>query len=173
MTAVYCSLALSSTTPPAERGHARHLQRTCFWPSRATRNRTEKRQSPQASPQSASPRRLNSDGAATSDDEAGTDSPHLDAREQTQAAEHAAPAAMVIHEIVREEGELELRRRNAALLWSLPDEPWRRLLDSPGYCVGFVIVILGRQQMFTESTLTAVLPLMMDQFRVMGTRSVS
>ena len=44
---------------------------------------------------------------------------------------------------------------------SLPDEPWRRLLDSSGYCVGFVIAILGRQQLYTESTLTAVLPLMM------------
>jgi formate/nitrite transporter FocA (FNT family) len=112
---------------------------------------------------------------------AGADSRHLDQREQTQAAEHAAPQALVIHEVVREEGELELRRRNVALLWSglaaglsmgfslltlafiqasLPDEPWRRLLDSPGYCVGFVITILGRQQLFTESTLTAVLPLM-------------
>jgi formate-nitrite transporter family protein len=116
-----------------------------------------------------------------SDEVAGADSPHLDEREQSQAAEHAAPAAMVIHEIVREEGELELKRRSVALLWSglaaglsmgfsllslalirsgLPDEPWRRLLDSPGYCVGFVIAILGRQQLFTESTLTAVLPLM-------------
>lgn len=115
------------------------------------------------------------------DEAAGADSQHLDEREQTQAAEHAAPQALVIHEIVREEGELELRRRNVALLWSglaaglsmgfslltqallqagLPDEPWRRLLDSPGYAVGFVIVILGRQQLFTESTLTAVLPLM-------------
>ncbi len=112
---------------------------------------------------------------------AGADSRHLDEREQTQAAEHAAPQALVIHEVVREEGELELRRRNVALLWSglaaglsmgfslltmavlqstLPEEPWRRLLDSPGYCVGFVITILGRQQLFTESTLTAVLPLM-------------
>ena len=42
----------------------------------------------------------------------------------------------------------------------LPDAPWRRLLDSAGYCLGFVIVILGRQQLFTESTLTAVLPLL-------------
>jgi formate/nitrite transporter FocA (FNT family) len=113
---------------------------------------------------------------------AGADSRHLDEREQTQAAAHAAPQALVIHEVVREEGELELRRRNAALLWSglaaglsmgfsllmlafiqasLPDEPWRRLLDSSGYCVGFVIAILGRQQLYTESTLTAVLPLMM------------
>jgi formate-nitrite transporter family protein len=49
---------------------------------------------------------------------AGADSLHLDKREQTQAAEHAAPQALVIHEVVREEGELELRRRNFALLWS-------------------------------------------------------
>ncbi len=88
---------------------------------------------------------------------------------------------MVIHEVVREEGELELRRRNLALFWSglaaglsmgfsllslgllrsgLPDAPWRHLVESFGYSVGFVIVILGRQQLFTESTLTAVLPLM-------------
>jgi formate-nitrite transporter family protein len=112
---------------------------------------------------------------------AGAESRHLDEHEQTQAAEHTSPQALVIHEVVREEGELELRRRNVALLWSglaaglsmgfslltlafiqatLPDEPWRRLIDSPGYCVGFVIAILGRQQLFTESTLTAVLPLM-------------
>ena len=111
---------------------------------------------------------------------AGADSPHLDDREQTQAAQHAAPQALVIHEVVREEGEMELRRRNSALLWSgiaaglsmgfsfltlalirsgLPDEPWRRLIDSAGYCVGFVIAILGRQQLFTENTLTVILPL--------------
>lgn len=116
-----------------------------------------------------------------SDEAAGQDSPHLDRREQAQAAEHAAPKALVIHEVVREEGEVELKRRNAALLWSglaaglsmgfslltmallragLPDLPWRRLVDGAGYSVGFVIAILGRQQLFTESTLTAVLPLM-------------
>ena len=42
----------------------------------------------------------------------------------------------------------------------LPDAPWRHLVDSVGYSVGFVIVILGRQQLFTESTLTAVLPVL-------------
>jgi formate-nitrite transporter family protein len=149
--------------------------------SKTAPNETERSQPLEPSLRSGSSKRFGSESTSRSDDEAGADSPHLDEREQTQAAQHAAPAAVVIHEIVREEGELELRRRNAALLWSglaaglsmgfslltvalirsgLPDEPWRRLLDSPGYCVGFVIAILGRQQLFTESTLTAVLPLM-------------
>ena len=40
----------------------------------------------------------------------------------------------------------------------LPDAPWRHVLASFGYCVGFVIVVLGKQQLFTETTLTAMLP---------------
>ena len=43
----------------------------------------------------------------------------------------------------------------------LPDQPWRPLVSSAGYCVGFLIVILGRQQLFTENTLTVVLPLLL------------
>jgi formate/nitrite transporter FocA (FNT family) len=109
------------------------------------------------------------------------DSKNLDPTEKDQAAAHSAPAAVVIHEILRKEGEAELARRPGALFWSglaaglsmgfsyltlaliqsgLPDTPWRRLIGSAGYCLGFVIVILGRQQLFTESTLTAVLPLL-------------
>ena len=41
-----------------------------------------------------------------------------------------------------------------------PTRRWRHLIDSFGYSVGFVIVILARQQLFTESTLTAVLPVL-------------
>ncbi len=88
---------------------------------------------------------------------AGSNSPHLDESEKTQAAEHAAPRALVIHEVIREEGEEELQRRSGALVWSglaaglsmgfsflslaliraaLPDMPWRRLVDSVGYTVG-------------------------------------
>jgi formate/nitrite transporter FocA (FNT family) len=106
-------------------------------------------------------------------------SPHLDEHEQTQAKEHASPRALVIHEIIREEGETELERTNfglglsalaggmsmgfsflteALLRASLPDQPWRHAVESFGYCVGFIIVVLGRQQLFTESTLTAILP---------------
>jgi formate/nitrite transporter FocA (FNT family) len=112
---------------------------------------------------------------------AGASSPHLDEGEQDQAASHAAPRALVIHEIVRAEGEEALKRQPMALTWSalaaglsmgfsflsqallhasLPDAPWRPAVDSLGYSVGFIIVILGRQQLFTESTLTAVLPVL-------------
>ena len=82
---------------------------------------------------------------------------------------------------MRKEGEEELARRPGAVFWSglaaglsmgfsflalalirsgLPEGPARRLIESPGYSLGFVIVVLGRQQLFTESTLTAVLPLL-------------
>ena len=40
----------------------------------------------------------------------------------------------------------------------LPDEPWRPAVASIGYTVGFLIVILGRMQLFTENTLSAALP---------------
>jgi formate/nitrite transporter FocA (FNT family) len=41
----------------------------------------------------------------------------------------------------------------------LPDSPWKPTLAAFGYSVGFVVVILGRLQLFTESTIVAVLPL--------------
>jgi formate-nitrite transporter family protein len=87
--------------------------------------------------------------------------------------------AALVHEVIRHEGEEELERTVSALAWSglaaglsmgfslvvegllrhhLPDAPWRPLVESFGYTTGFVIVVLGRQQLFTESTLTAVIP---------------
>jgi formate/nitrite transporter FocA (FNT family) len=44
----------------------------------------------------------------------------------------------------------------------LPDAPWKPLATSAGYTLGFLIVVLGRQQLFTENTLTAILPLLDD-----------
>jgi len=111
--------------------------------------------------------------------EAGEQSPHLDQKEQRQAAAGAPMGALVIHEIVRDQGEEELERSFSGLAWSgvaaglsigfsflvqatiqarLPDTPWRPLVADFGYSVGFLIVILGRQQLFTETTLTAVIP---------------
>ena len=49
---------------------------------------------------------------------AGTDSPHLANDEREQAATSKLVAARVIHEVLREEGEIELRRPLGALLWS-------------------------------------------------------
>ena len=110
---------------------------------------------------------------------AGRESPHLAPEQRQQAASHAPLRPLVIHEVLREEGEFELRRPPAALLWSglaaglsmgfsflaqsllqayLPDQPWSHALASFGYCVGFVITVLGKQQLFTETTLTAMLP---------------
>ena len=109
-----------------------------------------------------------------------TESP-LEEAERDQAVEHSSIRAIVIHEVLREEGEAELKRRPAALAWSglaagmslgfsllglalvhsgLPDAPWARLVDSFGYTLGFLVTILGRQALFTESTLTAVLPVL-------------
>ncbi len=89
--------------------------------------------------------------------------------------------AALVHEIIREEGEEELGRDVRALAWSglaaglsmgfslvvegllqhhLPDAPWRPLIASFGYTTGFVIVVLGRQQLFTENTLTGVIPVL-------------
>ena len=42
----------------------------------------------------------------------------------------------------------------------MPKASWTPLIAQMGYGVGFLIVILGRQQLFTENTLTVILPLM-------------
>ena len=85
----------------------------------------------------------------------------------------------MVYEIIRIEGEGELARSFGALWWSalaaglsigfsmlalalfiayLPDLPGAAIIEPLGYSVGFLIVILSRQQLFTENTLTAVLP---------------
>ncbi len=102
--------------------------------------------------------------------------------EKKQVEERLAIGAHVVYETIRREGEEELHRTVSALAWSafaaglsmgfsfiaegllashLPDQPWRPLVSRAGYCVGFLIVILGRQQLFTENTLTVVLPLLL------------
>ena len=112
-------------------------------------------------------------------DQAGSNSPHLDEQEQQQALDNPALGPLVIHEIVRGQGEEELRRSFGGLAWSslaaglsigfsfvgqaylqagLPEASWTRLVDSFGYSLGFLIVILGQQQLFTETTLTALIP---------------
>ncbi len=95
--------------------------------------------------------------------------------------ELSAPRSPVIYEVVRRHGEEEMERPLTSLWWSgvaaglsisfsvlaqgmlemlLPDTPWRPLVAGFGYCVGFLMVVLGRQQLFTESTITVVLPVL-------------
>jgi formate/nitrite transporter FocA (FNT family) len=104
--------------------------------------------------------------------------------EKKQVEERLAIGPHVVYETIRREGEEELARPASALAWSalaaglsmgfsfvaeallsshLPDLPWRPLISRAGYCVGFLIVILGRQQLFTENTLTVVLPLLVKK----------
>jgi formate/nitrite transporter FocA (FNT family) len=104
-------------------------------------------------------------------------------KEEEQAEERATISASVVYQAILKEGRSELERSSSALAWSglaaglsrgfslvsegllrhaLPDAPWRPLIVKLGYSVGFLIVILGRQQLFTENTLTPILPLMRD-----------
>jgi formate/nitrite transporter FocA (FNT family) len=109
--------------------------------------------------------------------------------EKKQVEERVAIGANVVYEAIRREGDEELKRPTAALAWSglaaglsmgfsmlaeallaahLPDRLWRPLIASLGYSVGFLIVILGRQQLFTENTLTVILPLLLRKNVTLG-----
>jgi formate/nitrite transporter FocA (FNT family) len=102
-----------------------------------------------------------------------------DDHEESEA--RRSPSGKIVYEAIRREGSDELERSNAALAWSalaaglsmgfsflgvgmlqafLPAAAWTPLLTSFGYTLGFLIVILGRQQLFTENTLTVILPLL-------------
>lgn len=108
-------------------------------------------------------------------------SPELTEKQQQEAEDRTSVSALVVHEAIRFDGEEELDRSISALAWSglaaglsmgfsfvaqallrahLPDTSWRPLLVGLGYPVGFLIVIIGRQQLFTENTLTAIIPLL-------------
>jgi formate-nitrite transporter family protein len=100
-------------------------------------------------------------------------------QEVEDVEEMSSPRTPVIYEVVRRLGDEEMARPATSLWWSgvaaglsisfsllaqailqthLPDAPWRPLVAGFGYSVGFLMVVLGRQQLFTESTITVVLP---------------
>lgn len=109
------------------------------------------------------------------------DEPHhnLDAKEVRDVEDRRAGSSKVVHEVVRLQGEEELTRPLLALVLSglaaglamslslmselflrshLPDTGWAPLVYFLGYPVGYLIAVMGRLQLFTESTVTAVLP---------------
>jgi formate/nitrite transporter FocA (FNT family) len=105
----------------------------------------------------------------------------LSKRQEHEIEAQSRPNAALIHETIRAEGESELERRWWAILLSgfaaglsiglsfvvqgefhayISDESVRRLVAPLGYSIGFLVVVLGRQQLFTENTLAPILPLL-------------
>jgi formate/nitrite transporter FocA (FNT family) len=104
-----------------------------------------------------------------------------DSRETREVEDRSAPITPVIYEVVRRFGEEEMSRPAISLWWSgvaaglsisfsllaeavlqlrTPEGSWRPLITALGFPVGFLMVVLGRQQLFTENTITMVLPVM-------------
>jgi formate/nitrite transporter FocA (FNT family) len=105
----------------------------------------------------------------------------LSRKQEREVEKQSRPNAALIHETIRAEGASELERPASALALSglaaglsmgfsllvqgwlraaLPAGPAQQLLAPFGYTIGFLVVVLGRQQLFTENTLTPVLPLL-------------
>ncbi|EOC1268687.1 formate/nitrite transporter family protein [Cronobacter malonaticus] len=117
-------------------------------------------------------------------DELEVESEEKKSGEEIEVDEEELPSrAMAIHEHIRQDGEKEMERDAMALFWSaiaaglsmgasllakgifhvhLEGIPGGFLLESLGYTFGFIIVIMARQQLFTENTVTAVLPVMQN-----------
>lgn len=115
-------------------------------------------------------------------DELEVESEEKQSGKEIEVDEERLPSrAMAIHEHIRQDGEKEMERDAMALLWSaiaaglsmgasllakgifhveLEGVPGGFLLENLGYTFGFIIVIMARQQLFTENTVTAVLPVM-------------
>lgn len=108
--------------------------------------------------------------------------------EQKGVREATALAPKLVYEAIRRDGEEELNRPLRSLVWSgmaagllisfsvlgeaifrtyLPDAPWRHLVENIGYSFGFMLVIMGRMQLFTENTITTVLPVAVQRTRGM------
>jgi formate/nitrite transporter FocA (FNT family) len=109
------------------------------------------------------------------------DGGHQDAGQQEdekeqQATEEHVPEGELIYRAIRQDGDHALCLSSVELAWSglaagismgfsligegllrayLPDTHWAPLVTKFGYALGFLIVILGRQQLFTEQTLSA------------------
>jgi formate-nitrite transporter family protein len=105
----------------------------------------------------------------------------MTSEEEHKGELRSSPSESVVYHAIHHEGEGELERSSSALAWSglagglsmgfsflalgllkshLPEAKWTILVTSLGYTIGFLIIILGRQQLFTENTLTVVLPLL-------------
>lgn len=116
------------------------------------------------------------------------------ADQEDEAVEQAVGLSpRLIFETIRRNGEEELARPMKALWFSgitagllisfsvlgesilrayLPDAAWRFILENAGYSLGFLLVILGRMQLFTENTITTVVPVTLRPSRYALRRTV-
>jgi formate/nitrite transporter FocA (FNT family) len=104
-----------------------------------------------------------------------------DQEKQAEAEDLQRLSAVTVFETIRLEGDEELNRPVISLWWSgvtaglalstsvlaeailyraLAGSPAREAIAALGYALGFVIVILSRLQLFTENTLSVVLPVL-------------
>ena len=105
----------------------------------------------------------------------------LSQKERQILKENAPMQSQMVFKIIREEGEAELNRKFSALAFSalaagifvsfsfffravlhlhMGDSNFEPIVSSFGYTVGFVIVILGRMQLFTENPIVTIIPLL-------------
>ena len=114
-------------------------------------------------------------------------SPLIEEKQEDKAVVEASGLSpRLIFETIRRHGEEELDRPTRTLFWSgiaagilisfsvlgeaylrtyLPDADWRFIVENLGYSLGFLLVILGRMQLFTENTITTVVPAVIDPCR--------
>lgn len=115
------------------------------------------------------------------DREIESDEAALTGHERGQVKDNLRLSAITVFSVIRREGEEELHRPAMSLWWSgiaagigistsifaqgllhqsFAQHPQRELIAAFGYAMGFVLVVLSRLQLFTENTLTVVLPLL-------------
>ena len=112
-----------------------------------------------------------------------TDDTPRPATEERETERRSKLSPHAVYAMIERDGEEELQRPVVPLFWSgiaagiamsasvlaegilqhyVPAAGWKDLVVHAGYCVGFLIVILGRLQLFTENTITVVLPVIND-----------
>ncbi|WP_299258526.1 formate/nitrite transporter family protein [uncultured Kushneria sp.] len=125
---------------------------------------------------------LDAESSEQEDQASASESPAEKRRQAEKQEDRKLPSqAAAVHQHLRKDGQKELSRDSMALLWSaiaagismsfsmvarglmhaqLPENGTGFMIECLGYTVGFIVVILARQQLFTENTVTAVLPVM-------------
>lgn len=129
-------------------------------------------------PKNTQPGDIRSESSASAPSRSESDD---EARSAERVEELRPPSSDEMFEVVRRNGVEELSRptislafsglaaglaigfsvvTEAAILSRLDgDAGWTTLIGDMGYTVGFIIVVLGRLQLFTENTITPVLPI--------------